>query len=267
MLAFSGGIVDNGQVHHWWTGIPGSITSGADDISIIRMPRRMTPEIMDQPGLSAAEHAAALRGLKRIHRFSRTLPHLVRALEPIMKTAGAEPVTVLDIACGGGDLLCDLSRVARARGWNARFVGTDISEQALEIARGNALAGGHDIEFFPWNAVRDPLPGRYDVVMCTLFLHHLTEAEAARLLGHMATAAQRMVLADDLVRSPVGYALALAGCRLLSRSPVVHFDGPVSVQAAYTPDEIRALAEKAGLTGCRVSTHWPKRYLLSWSPR
>lgn len=227
----------------------------------------MTPEIMDQPGLSAAEHAAALRGLKRIHRFSRTLPHLVKALEPAMRAAGAEPLTVLDIACGGGDLLCDLARVAKARGWNARFTGTDISEQALEIAAGNARQGGHDIRFFPWNAVSDPLPERYDVVMCTLFLHHLTEEEVMRLLGHMAVAAESMVLADDLVRGPFGYVLAKVGCHLLSRSHVVHFDGPVSVQAAFEPDEIRKLAESAGLTGCRVASHWPQRFLLTWSPK
>ena len=227
----------------------------------------MTPEIMDQPGLSAAEHASALRGLKRIHRFSRTLPHLVKALEPAMAAAGSEPVTVLDIACGGGDLLCDLAAVAKARGWNARFSGTDISEQALEIARGNARQGGHDIRFYPWNAVGDPLPERYDVIMCTLFLHHLTEDEVVRLLGHMAAAAKSLALADDLVRSPFGYMLAKVGCHLLSRSRVVHFDGPVSVQAAFEPGDIRKLAEAAGLTGCRVATHWPQRFLLTWSPR
>jgi len=230
------------------------------------MDRRMTPEIMDQPGLSAAEHAAALRGLKRIHKFSRTLPHLVKPLAPLMKPAGTEPVTVLDIACGGGDLLCDLARVAAGRGWNARFSGTDISDQAIEIARDNARRAGHDIRFFASNAVRDPVPERFDIVMCTLFLHHLTEDEAKRLLTHMAAAARSLVLADDLVRSPFGYGLAQLGCHLLSRSPVVHFDGPVSVQAAYTPTEIRTLAESAGLAGCHVATHWPQRFLLTWTP-
>jgi hypothetical protein len=37
------------------------------------------------------------------------------------------------------------------------------------------------------------------------------------------------------------------------------------VEAAFTPDEARALAGRAGLHGVRVFRRWPYRFLLEWS--
>jgi hypothetical protein len=98
-----------------------------------------------------------------------------------------------------------------------------------------------------------------------LFLHHLAEHDAARLLGQMARAAATGILINDLVRGPLEYALAWLGCRLLSTSPIVRHDGPVSVRAAFTVPEVRELARQAGLDNITLTRHWPGRFLLSWS--
>jgi hypothetical protein len=80
----------------------------------------------------------------------------------------------------------------------------------------------------------------------------------------MGEASRSLVLVNDLIRSPLGYGLAWVGCRLLSRSPIVHFDGPVSVQGAFQLQEVQALAARAGLLGATLRRSWPERYLLSW---
>jgi hypothetical protein len=72
------------------------------------------------------------------------------------------------------------------------------------------------------------------------------------------------VAVNDLTRSRAGLVLVWAACRLLTRSPVVHFDGPVSVRAAFTPREALALAERAGLAGATVVRRRPCRFLLTW---
>ena len=100
--------------------------------------------------------------------------------------------------------------------------------------------------------------------MCSLFLHHLANDEALQLMRSMASAARQAVLIDDLLRTQWGYALCWVGCRILSRSPIVHVDGPLSVQGAFTVPEVRSLADQAGLSGARIKRHWPERFLLSW---
>ncbi len=122
-----------------------------------------------------------------------------------------------------------------------------------------------DVPFFQLDALNDPLPEGFDVVTCSLFLHHLSEEQAVRLLRKMADAARSTILVNDLSRSRLGYALAWTGCRLLSRSPIVHHDGPASVRAAFNLAEARDLAERAGLERVSLSRRWPRRFLLSWS--
>ena len=50
--------------------------------------------------------------------------------------------------------------------------------------------------------------------------------DVVRLLKGMAAKARCLVIVDDLIRSRLGYAMAWIGTRLLSRSWVVHHDGP-----------------------------------------
>jgi hypothetical protein len=66
------------------------------------------------------------------------------------------------------------------------------------------------------------------------------------------------------VRCRAGWLAAWAGTRLLTRSPVVHFDGPQSVRAAWTESELRQLARDAGLAEDQTCLEraWPFRMTL-----
>jgi hypothetical protein len=101
--------------------------------------------------------------------------------------------------------------------------------------------------------------------MCSLFVHHLDPEEAVLLFSKMRQAARRLVVVNDLVRSQWAYAIVWLGTRLLSRSPVVQFDGPVSVQAAYTTQEMRSMAIQAGMTSCAVKFCLPCRQVMTWT--
>ena len=120
------------------------------------------------------------------------------------------------------------------------------------------------ITYLKLNALEEPLPDDYDIIYTSLFLHHLSEDEARLFLSKQAKAAQCAVLVNDLRRSTWGFVMATVGCHLLSRSPIVHFDGPQSVKAAFRTEEILRLAQESGLKDSRITTHWPQRYLLHW---
>ena len=226
-------------------------------------------ELMDQPGLEPADHRRALEGLTRINSISRTSAILWRPIALIAAADREEDRTtrVLDVATGGGSTPIALMRRAACRGLNVRVDGCDKSPQAVEFASKEAAARGVQSRFFVHDALNQPLPEGYDVIMCSLFLHHLDGADAIALLERMAAAARRLVLVDDLVRSRLGYLLAYFGCRLLSGSHMVHVDGPVSVAAAFTAREALVMASKAGLRNATLVPHWPQRFLLSWSVR
>jgi SAM-dependent methyltransferase len=225
--------------------------------------RHLRPEWMDQPDLDEGRHRDALRGLERINRWSGSARILWPALARLAGETPGRPCRVLDVATGGGDVPRALGRRARRAGVPLTLAGCDVSPIAVAHARHKAAEERAAVTFFALDVLREPLPPGYDAVISSLFLHHLSEEQATALLRRMADAA-RLVLVNDLVRSRTGYLLAWVGTRVLSRSPVVHLDGPRSVEGAFTPGEALALAEEAGLTGATVCRRWPCRFLLSW---
>jgi 2-polyprenyl-3-methyl-5-hydroxy-6-metoxy-1,4-benzoquinol methylase len=227
--------------------------------------RRLESELMDQPGLDAQVHRQALRALQRINWLSRSAQIVWPDVRQTASAIRGRPCRVLDIASGGGDVAMALAKRCQASSLAVHITGLDISPTAVAHARDCAeqqkIAG---VAFEQHDVFRDPLPEGYDVVMCSLFLHHLARDQAVELLGKMAHAASDRVLVNDLRRTRLGYALAWLGGRLLTRSPIVHVDGPMSVAAAFTCQEALELAGEAGLSGATCCRRWPQRFLLTW---
>jgi 2-polyprenyl-3-methyl-5-hydroxy-6-metoxy-1,4-benzoquinol methylase len=230
--------------------------------------RHLQPEIMDQPGIDAGEHRQALDGISRLNLVSASSLILwpsIRALCQERRKAGdARPVRVLDVATGGGDVPVRLWRRAKRKGLALEVAGCDVSPVAVEHARRFGTAHEADIQFFQLDVLAEPIPAGYDVITCSLFLHHLTEEQAVVVLGKMRAAAGALALVNDLSRGRVGWWAAYLGSRVLTRSPMVHVDALLSVEGAFTPEEALALAQKAGWDGATVRRKFPFRYLLSW---
>jgi 2-polyprenyl-3-methyl-5-hydroxy-6-metoxy-1,4-benzoquinol methylase len=225
--------------------------------------RDRQPEIMDQPGLDSAQHSAALAGLARINYFSGSARILWPALARLARECPA-PLRALDVATGGGDVPIRLWKMARRCGLPMQFTGYDVSHTAIEHARQAAQQETADVVFQERDVLKDGLTEEFDAIICSLFLHHLDESAAIGLLRCLGRQARQLVLINDLARGRLGYFLALVGARALSRSRVVHVDGPLSVRAAFTPAEALLMAEQAGLHGATVRRRWPCRFLLSW---
>jgi len=221
--------------------------------------------MMDQPDLDVRQHRHALTALGRANAISSTAAALWPEVRDAASMTGGRPLRVLDVACGGGHVVVSLARLAAAERIPIDLIGCDASPVALDYARTHAeRAGVKGVRFERADALRDPMPAGIDVVLCTLFLHHLPDADVAALLQRMKDAAALMVVVSDLRRTRLGYLFAWVGCRLLSRSRVFHVDGTRSVAAALTTDEARALAGRAQLAGAQFSMIWPQRWLLVW---
>ena len=219
---------------------------------------------MDDPGIAEDDHLQALGALARINALSRTAPGIAREVRDFFPRGGpAEPPVVADLACGGGDVTRALARRLARAGIPARVVGFDSSARAVERARAAGSRGEGDVAFEIRDLLAEGCPP-CDVAVSSLFLHHLDDADARRLLAGMAAACRVGFVVSDLIRSRVGLFLAVAGTRLFSSSRVVRIDGPLSVRAARTPEEYRLLAASAGLTGACVRRTWPERVVLTW---
>jgi 2-polyprenyl-3-methyl-5-hydroxy-6-metoxy-1,4-benzoquinol methylase len=221
--------------------------------------RQLKPELMDDPQLDRLAHVRALRGLSRIFQISGVWP----ALRPFIANVPTQdrPLSILDVATGGGDLPRAIATWARTHHRKVEIHGCDISRTALAFARLRSIRTHAEISFFKHD-VNVSLPQKYDVIICNLLLHHLDESSAVSFMGRLGEATNQLLLIDDLCRTVTGLALCYLGTRALSRSKIVHYDGPQSVRAAFSPTELAQLAKEAGLQNVQIKRHWPQRQLL-----
>ncbi len=221
------------------------------------------PELMDDPAIDAESHRQALDGLARLNVFSRSSSLLWPHIRRLSNRLENRPIRLLDIACGGGDVAIGLWRKAERSKLELQITGCDISDTAIQHATARANAASAQIQFLRLDVLNDDIPTTYDIVTCSLFLHHLDEADANRLLQRMAGAAEHMLLINDLMRTKLAWWGAFLLGRLVTRSNVVHTDGPLSVQAAFTAEEALDLAKQAGLNAAVIETHfWQQRFVL-----
>lgn len=237
------------------------------------------PELMDDPSLPVDEHMAALDALGRINQLSRTASQLAAAIERVVagdRVASGEPfspkqpLSIVDVACGGGDVTVALARrLARSRKRGGlgpvTVTGIDMSRRATDRARRlSAEVAVEAIDFAVRDVVADGCPP-CDVVISSLFLHHLDDTAAESVLRGMAAAARYGIVVSDLVRSGTGLALAVLATTLVCRSRVARVDGPLSVRAARTRAECRAICDRAGLCGAVIRRSWPERIMIEWT--
>jgi len=217
---------------------------------------------MDDPGLDRARHAVALEALRTVNVLSGTAGRVWRELLRAGLAPG-RPLRVLDVACGGGDVAVSLARRAARAGLPMEMEGCDRSPVALAHARDLAARRRVGVRFFELDALAGPLPEGYDLVCSSLFLHHLSGAQAVALLSAMAGTAGTLFV-QDLRRTRLGWMLAAVTLHTLSRSDVARVDGLRSVAGAFSMEEASVLAVRAGLAGAVVRPCWPQRFTLSW---
>lgn len=237
--------------------------------------RVLTPELMDDSGLDTREHRRALLGLSRLNRLSRAPVRVAREVELLLHAQGVpvSQATLLDLACGGGDLLLGVRGILGGHATTTRTdsrpmdIGVDVSETALEVLRERAQDRRLAVRCVRADVLAGQLPiadAGVDVCICSLFLHHLTRAGAVGVLGEMARVARVGVVVSDLARSRAGLTLAWCASRLVTRSRVVHVDSLKSVRAAWSRHELADLAREAGMRSAHVRAIWPQRSLLVW---
>lgn len=201
-------------------------------------------EIMDDPHRPDEEFDRAYRELTVINRRLGG----IRAIERFLPEQ--TELLILDVAAGA----CDVGEALIAHR-RCRVVGLDLNTRGLRFATKT------------WPVVGDALQlpfrdGTFDVVMASLFFHHLSDSDCVQVLANMWRVARRRVLVNDLHRHPVAYYSFRALAAMFSTSPMVRHDGPVSVRRAFQPADLLNFARAAGVPA-RVYRSFPFRLVLA----
>jgi 2-polyprenyl-3-methyl-5-hydroxy-6-metoxy-1,4-benzoquinol methylase len=210
------------------------------------MKRRFDPavlEMMDRPQPDSAELEPDLKRIRQLNRWFgsyRLIRHFVRRwIKP------GDNVRIVDLATGSGDIPRLIVDYARKIGAKVEIDALDRQSATLEIAR--KLSAAYPEIFFHATNILDWSPAEaYDIVLCTLVLHHFSDEDAVRVLWRCRESSRDFVLVSDLRRG----LLATAGVYLLTalifREPMTRYDARLSAERAFSFSEMRNLAVRAG---------------------
>ncbi|MEN3370471.1 MAG: hypothetical protein V7609_2614 [Verrucomicrobiota bacterium] len=201
------------------------------------------PELMDRPQPVSAELASDLRNLRQLNRYFGSHSLVVHFLRRWI-VPGAK-LRILDFATGSGDIPRLVVDHARKVGALVTVAAIDQQRSTLEIARGLS-ANYPEIEFIEGDVLsfRDGAP--YDLVLCSLALHHFDETDAVRLLARCRELSSKFVLVADLQRGLVATIGVYLLTAIIFRDPMTRTDGRLSAARAFSFPEFRSLAERAG---------------------
>ena len=215
-------------------------------MDLLHNTRKFDPELlelMDRPDPSTTELARALINLQALNRHfgsHRIIRHFLdRWIKP------GETVTILDACTGFGDIPRLLVEWARRRGSQVKVLAVDLQPATLEIAQQRSTLFP-EISYAQAD-IRSFEPGeRFDIVFCSLSLHHFGWGDAVEILRRLSRLSNRAVLISDLVRSISGILGVYLLTSTIFRNPMTKFDGRLSIRRAFSFAEMRRLALEAG---------------------
>jgi SAM-dependent methyltransferase len=210
---------------------------------------------MDEP-CSFDDFRQCLVDLGQVNRLTLSYRPTLSFLDRLVEAAPGEMLRIVDVGSGGGDMLRRIERWARRRGVEVMLSGIDLNPYAARAAR-EFSPSPSAIRWITGNAFAHTEP--VDVVLSSLFTHHLEETEIVRFLGWSETVARRGWFVNDLCREEMPAKLFGLLAKGMRWHRFVQHDGPVSFRRSFREDDWERMLREAGVVGARLARWTPGR--------
>jgi len=202
-------------------------------------------ELMDEP-CSRDVMRACLRDIARLNQWFFGYRPTLRWLESLALWQSGRSVHIVDIGCGYGDGLRRIEKWAAHHRIPVELTGCDLNSDAIAIAA-EASSNASRIEWITADVFGFQSGKPIDIVVSSLFTHHLAEERIVRFLNWMENEARIGWFVNDLSRASIPYRLLKAFSKVVGLHPFVQHDGPVSIARAFVSDDWRRICGMAGL--------------------
>jgi ubiquinone/menaquinone biosynthesis C-methylase UbiE len=195
------------------------------------------------------EHAAdedARANLAQIVRLNRYFGGHAVLRKALAQTVNGNPAfSLLDIGAASGDTAVVVNRIYPT----ATVTSVDLNPINLAAAPQPKLVA--DAFYLPFK------PASFDYVFCSLFLHHFEDLRVSDLMAGFYRVARRALIVSDLERHILPYLFFPATKPFFRWTTVTMHDGMCSVRSAFRANELKQLAETAGIPNVQVTIHRP----------
>nr|WP_321221391.1 methyltransferase domain-containing protein [uncultured Psychroserpens sp.] len=218
-------------------------------------------EIMDDLDYNGPILHDALDKLAKINQWlggnQVTMQGLKKALNNHDKS---KPITIIDLGCGGGDILREVSRFGKQNGYQFKLVGIDANQHTVNYAQSlskdyeNVEFKAIDIFSSEFNKLD------YDLVLTTLFLHHFKEDALVTFLKPVLKKAKLGIVVNDLHRHKLAYYLFKLLCTTIKNKTIVE-DGLTSVLRGFKREELEHISRQLN---ANYQLRWKWAFRFQW---
>jgi 2-polyprenyl-3-methyl-5-hydroxy-6-metoxy-1,4-benzoquinol methylase len=218
-------------------------------------------EIMDDFSLQSEELIGALDQIASINQLlggNKLTLHGIKEL--LKKTDTSQTITIADIGCGNGDMLRMLAKYGKKRNLKFKLIGIDANAFTIDYATKlskdfpNISYSCMDIFSEDFNRLK------YDIVLCTLTLHHFTTSQIAEVMHTLNQNASIGIVVNDLHRSKIAYRLFELISVVFNLNTMSRNDGLISILKGFKKNELEHFSKKLNLKNYSINWKWAFRY-------
>ena len=230
-------------------------------MSINTKNRSSAPEIMDDFAMEGEILRDALDKIAKINQLLGGNQLTLRGVQDLIATIPKQAeISIIDVGCGNGDMLRTLADYGLKNQLNFKLTGIDANAFTINHAR--ELSSQYSNIKYRCEDVfgQDFAELKYDIVLCTLTLHHFKDDEIIALMTVFNDNSRIGIVINDLHRSALAYRLFQALCFVFRLNAMSRDDGLVSILRGFKKNELVYFSKKLNLKNYKIQWKWAFRY-------
>ncbi|WP_286971745.1 methyltransferase domain-containing protein [Flavobacterium sp. UBA4854] len=218
-------------------------------------------EIMDDFSLESEELIGALDQIASINQLLGGNKLTLHGIKELLKNSDTlKTIIIADIGCGNGDMLRMLAKYGKKQNLNFKLIGIDANAFTIDYAK-KLSQGFTNIDYFCMDIFSEDFNRlKYDIVLCTLTLHHFTTAQIDEVMNVLNKNASIGIVVNDLHRSKLAYRLFELVSVIFNLNRMSRNDGLISILKGFKKKELEHFSEKLNLKNYSINWKWAFRY-------
>lgn len=219
------------------------------------------PETMDDFNLEGEILRDALDKIAKINQLLGGNQLTLRGVQNLIEDISeSNEISIVDVGCGNGDMLRTLADFGLKNNLKFRLIGIDANNftvnHAQQLSRNYPNISYQCEDIFDENFTKL----KYDIVLCTLTLHHFKDDEIIHLLTVFNANSNIGIVVNDLQRSSIAYHLFQALCFVFRLNKMSREDGLISILRGFKKEELIYFSEKLKFSNYKIQWKWAFRY-------
>lgn len=216
-------------------------------------------EIMDDLDMTGDLLINSLDQLATINKLLGGNKVTIDGLKKILEgQSKSKTISIVDLGCGNGDMLRKVADFGRKNGYTFKLLGIDANQATIDYA--NQLSKNYpELSFKKEDVLAEEFKSyRYDIAMCTLFLHHFEDEVAIDFVKTLVKNSTIGVLINDLHRHKMAYYLfkiVTSGIK----NKMTREDGLTSILKAFKREDFERFSKEIEHKST-ITWRWAFRY-------